>query len=583
MHELVTKAEFARATQLQKFGLGGVAGPLMRLTGLVKINKMYDHLHTLKGVEFIEAFVREMDIEVEWEGNGLDKIPKEGAFVTVSNHPFGTWDGLILLQQMLHYREDFAVMANFLLQQVEPLQEYFIPVNPLENHQASYSSISGMKRALRHLKEGHPLGLFPAGEVSTFHPKSRAITDRGWQKPALKLIERANVPVIPIYFEGNNSPLFHIMGMIHPALRTVRLPKETLKKKHAKILVKVGSPLSTKEIQRVQGADRLGRYLRARVYSMGSGLEVERFFNKRINLSLSKEKPIAEPTPTEKIARDIAGLREDQKLCSQMEFDVFVAAAPQIPNVLREIGRLREVTFREVGEGTGHATDLDEYDLYYLHLFMWDRENQEIVGAYRLGQGDEIMLKYGKKGFYTFSLFRMKKGLNEHLTRSVELGRSFIQKSYQRKRLSLFLLWKGIHTYLSRSPQYKYLVGPVTISNDYSTLSKGFIVALIERFFFDHELAAHVKPRKRFKPKFKKVNLEDLLEGVDAKNLKQVDRLLEEIEPAHFKLPILLKKYIKQNARIIAFNVDPAFNNALDGLMILDMSELPEATSENMQ
>lgn len=582
MRELVSKAEFARATQLQKYGMAGAAGPLMRLTGLARINQLYDELHSLEGLAFIEAFMARMEIEVEWEGNGLEKIPKEGPFITVSNHPFGAWDGIILLQWMLQRRPDFKVMANFLLQQVEPLHGFFIPVHPLEQHQNSFNSLRGMKQVMTHLQEGHPLGLFPAGEVSSFQPKARTITDRAWQRPAIKLIEKAGVPVIPIHFEGANSPLFQLMGMIHPALRAAGLPHETFNKKHPTIKVRVGSPIGTRELDQVSGVDRLSRYLRARVYSLGSELEVNRFFRRRINVS-QKTQPIAEPIAREAILAEIEALRPDQRICSQMEFDVFLVAAAQAPHILREIGRLREVTFREVGEGTGQPTDLDEYDLYYLHLFLWDREARCIAGAYRLGKGDEIMLKYGKKGFYIHSLFKMKAGMEPVLSQAVELGRSFILKSYQRKRLSLFLLWKGIHSYLVSQRQIRYLIGPVTISNDYSTLSKSLIVALIERFFFDHELARHVQPRKAFHPKLKRVNPDDLLTGVSPEaDLRQVDKILEDIEPAHFKLPILLKKYIKQNARIVAFNVDPAFNHALDGLMVLDLTELPEATQENM-
>ncbi len=582
MHELVSKAEFARATQLEKIGMAGAVTPLMRITGLTKINQIYNEIYQLKGLDFIDAFMQRMEIEVHWEGNGLEKIPKEGPFITVSNHPFGAWDGLLLIHMMVQRRPDFKVMANFLLQQVSPLESFFIPVNPLDETLSGKSSISGMKQALSHLKEGHPLGIFPAGEVSSFQPKARTITDRAWQKPALKLIEKAKVPVIPIHFQGTNSPIFQLMGMIHPVLRTARLPKETLNKKRTRIRARVGSPISLKEQKRIEETDRLGRYLRARVYSLGSGLPIERFFKRRLNFP-KKASPVAEATPKDLLAQDIEGLREDQKLCSQMEFDVFLAPAAQIPNVLKEIGRLREITFREVGEGTGQASDLDEYDLYYLHLFLYDREAGRIAGAYRLGRGDEILLKYGKKGFYTYSLFKMKSELEPVLNRSVELGRSFILKEYQRKRLSLFLLWKGIHTFLVSQEQFGYLIGPVTISNDYSTLSKSLIVALIEKFFFDHELSQHVEPRKPFKPKLKRVNPDDLLEAVaGAKDLKQVDKVLEDIEPDHFKLPILLKKYIKQNARIVAFNVDPSFNNALDGLMILDLKELPEATHENM-
>ncbi|TAE47452.1 MAG: lysophospholipid acyltransferase family protein [Bacteroidetes bacterium] len=580
MTELVNKRDFARVLQLQRYRLGAAAGPLMRLTGLTTFNEWYDRLHTLHGVEFMEQLFEIMGLEIEVQGQGLQKLPK-GAFITVSNHPFGMLDGLILMKLIATERPDFRVMANFLLSHIEPIRDYFIAVNPLESHPGAYSNLKGMKEAMSHVQNGMPLGIFPAGEVSTYHPRERAITDRAWQRQGIKLIQKANVPVVPIYFEGTNSALFHLMGLIHPSLRTAALPSELLRKRNAKIRVVIGSPISVKEIQSVSGVDRLARYLRSRTYSLDTGLEVHPFFRTNFRFP-SIQQPIIPPVPTSLLREEIQRLGERNLICSQQTFDVYCAEAQQIPNILQELGRLRETTFRAVGEGTGHSRDLDEYDLYYLHLFIWDREEEKIVGAYRMGQGDVIMQRYGKKGFYTYSVFKMADELVPILTQSVELGRSFITEEYQRKRLPLFLLWKGIHHYMTEhSDRYRYLIGPVSISNDYSSLSKQVIVALIERFFFDHELARWVQPRKRFRPRIRKVDVEGLVEGVSG-DLNQMDRLIEEIEPAHFRLPILLKKYIKQNAKIIAFNVDPKFNNCLDGFMILDMKDVPAATMENM-
>lgn len=581
MKELVTKEEFARATQLERFGMAGVAGPLMRLTGLARINRIYNEMPDLKGVAFIDALLERMEVEVEWEGRGLDRIPESGAFISISNHPFGAWDGLILLKLMLDRRPDFKVLGHTILPQVAPVAAYVISGHTSQNNQADPLSVVGLKRALEHIQAGNPLGIFPAGEVSTFQPKTRTISDHVWQRSAIKLIEKAEVPIIPIYFQGGNSPLFHLMGMIHPALQNVRLPKETLKRKQSTIKVRIGSPITTREIRSIQGVDRLGRYLRARTYSLGSDLEVNTFF-KRPNFQFpQKEKPLAIAKSKHIISQEFAQLDDDFRMCEQAEFDVFCVPATHIPHALQEIGRLREVTFRAVGEGTGHERDLDEYDLYYFHLILWDKEAQQIAGAYRMGPGDLIMQRYGKKGFYTFSLFRMDDPFNLILKQSVELGRSFILEEYQKKRLPLYLLWKGIYNFLQAQPQYRYLIGPVSISNDYSTLSKGLIVSLIERFFWDEELARYIQPRKRFKPKLKRVDPADLIAGI-GDNLKRFDRLIEEIEPRHFRLPILLKKYIRQNARIICFNVDPAFNNALDGFMIMDLQDIPEATEESM-
>ncbi|RMG67545.1 MAG: GNAT family N-acetyltransferase, partial [Bacteroidetes bacterium] len=228
-------------------------------------------------------------------------------------------------------------------------------------------------------------------------------------------------------------------------------------------------------------------------------------------------------------------------------------------------------------------SDSDEYDLYYWHLFLWDQKASQLAGAYRLGPGDEIMARYGKRGFYLHSLFRMKAAFHPWLAQAVELGRSFVLPDYQRQRLPLFLLWKGIYTFLGRHTQYRYLLGPVSISNDYRPLSRSFIVAFIRRYYFDAELARLVRPRKAFRPARGQADPEALAEGVGNGDLRQADMVLDALEPAHARLPILLKKYIKQNARIIGFNVDPKFNQALDGLIIMDLKDLPVETARGME
>ncbi len=579
MTELVTREAFIKATHLDRFKLGLAAGPLMRLTGITQFNQLYDELHSLEGVAFIEAFLQRMQIQLEVEGKGLERIPKEGAFLVVSNHPYGMWDGLIMLKLLAAHRPDFKMAGNFLLQQIPQIHHHLIPYQPGDQREAGSGEFRNTKDVMSHLQNGHPLGIFPAGEVSTFHRRDRGITDRAWNKEAIRLIAKAEVPVIPVYFEGGNSALFHLMAMIHPTLRTAAIPSETLRKRHTVIKVRIGSPISAKEQKKIGAADRLGRYLRSRVYSLGSELEVLPFFRPRFSFP-TQHKDIAAPSPAELIREEVQQLKEKGALvCSQGEFDVLVAKASQAPYTLQEIGRRRELTFREVGEGTGLERDLDEYDLYYRHLFLWDREAGEIAGAYRMGLGDEIMSRYGKRGFYTFSLFKMKPGLVPVLAQSVELGRSFVLPDYQKKRLPLFLLWRGIRQFLLQNPQYRYLIGPVSISNDYSSLSKSFMVAFVRHFFYDAELAKHIKPRKRFHPALGKVDVEGLLEGTED-DLKLADRMVEELDKGHARLPVLLKKYIKQNAKIIGFNVDPKFMNALDGFMVLDIQNLPVEAEE---
>ena len=247
---------------------------------------------------------------------------------------------------------------------------------------------------------------------------------------------------------------------------------------------------------------------------------------------------------------------------------------------MNELGRLREITFREVGEGTNHATDVDEFDLYYNQLIIWDNEGQQIVGGYRVGKGNEIYDQFGIKGFYTQSLFKMKRGFVDTLRQSLELGRSFIVKEYQRKPMPLFLLWKGILYLLLKNPEYRFLMGPVSISNTYSGISKELIIRYIMANFFDYKRAAFVKPRNRFKVTTNDQHLNTALENMTP-DLHSLDKFIGDIDQYNSGLPILLKKYLGLNAKIVSFNVDPKFNDCIDGLLILDIFDVPKSTIES--
>ena len=280
------------------------------------------------------------------------------------------------------------------------------------------------------------------------------------------------------------------------------------------------------------------------------------------------------------IREDVAGLPEDQCLGKQGGFRLFVARAGQVPHALQEIGRLREIAFRAVGEGTGQACDLDDYDAYYWHLFIWDDVTEEIAGGYRIGEGSAIYQSRGIPGFYISSLFKIDEGFGPTLQKSLELGRSFVMPQYQKKRLPLFLLWKGIIDFWMRRPEYQYFIGPVSISKYYSDLSKSLIVAFVKARYYDHDLACYITPRTPFSVHVQDVHLESALQQIQ--DIDALENLLEHIEPEYFRLPILLKQYIRQNARFIGFNLDPNFNDALDGLMLLDLHFLRKETLENL-
>jgi hypothetical protein len=347
------------------------------------------------------------------------------------------------------------------------------------------------------------------------------------------------------------------------------------------ITVRIGKSISPEAQQKFEKPSLLRKFLLSRVFALGSPLDVHRFY---LSPTVAQDTlaPIAPPVDSERLLKDVEALPPESLIVSHPPFDIFLAKAHQIPNVMEEIGRSRELTFREVGEGTGLEKDIDEYDLYYHQLFIWDRSENKLVGGYRLGAGDEIFNTYGPGGFYVSSLFKIKKGFYPIMEEPVELGRSYIVPDYQKKLLPLFLLWKGILHFLLKNRQYHYLYGPVSISKHYSFLSKSLIVAFIKKHYFNDKLARYLKPRTPFKVRVdKEVDLDALLDNFDGE-LNALDQFIGDIEPDHFRLPVLIKKYIKQNARFISFNLDPNFSDALDGFIILNIDDLPKATIESL-
>jgi putative hemolysin len=579
--KIITADEFAKATNLDKLKMPGLASLLMELMKINQVNELFAQAEHKEGIEFIDAILKGCGVEIEFDEKELKNIPTDGGFIAIANHPYGGIEGLVLLKLLCTVRPDAKLMANFLLKKIPNLSDYFIAVNPFENIDHS-SSISGLKKTLRLLEDGTPIGIFPAGEVSTFKVDQQQVTDRFWHPVVGKIIAKAKVPVVPIYFHGNNGLLFNLLSLIHPTLRTAKLPSELFNKQGHIIRLRIGKPIKPKYFQAHNNTSQLLNFLRAKTYALGTGLEEEKkLFNPR-NLFKVKKQPEAivpaiDPAILEK---EINPLRDDYRVWVEKNYEVFITPTSVIPNVIREIGRLREITFREVGEGTNKTTDLDEYDIYYHHLFIWDIETKMVVGAYRIGLGDDIFYSMGKKGFYVAELFKIKEQFTSVLKNSLELGRSFVRKEYQQKPLPLFLLWKGILKYLMDNPRYKYLVGPVSISNSFSKFSKSLMVDYINRNHFDYEMAQYVSPRKKFRVDFSKIDTGTLLSVEDS--FKGLDNLISDIETTNMKVPVLLKQYIALNAKIICFNIDPKFSDSLDGFLVLDLEKIPKDMLEKL-
>jgi putative hemolysin len=578
--KIITTKEFAKATKIDKLGVPGLAALLMEVMKLNDINEVFSKNQHFEGLEFVDKILETIGVSIDFDEKDLKNIPKTGGFIAIANHPYGGVEGLALVKLLCTVRPEAKVMVNFILKKIPNLSDFFVAVNPFENIQHS-SSISGLKATFDLLQNGVPIGIFPAGEVSTFNLEAQEVTDRLWHPVVGKLISRAKVPVVPIYFHGNNGVLFNILSFIHPTLRTAKLPSEFLNKQGLNIKVRIGKPINIEDISYKKDTNKLLDFLRARTYALGTSLGDEKKLFNPISLFKRKKRPeqIIEETDRTIIVNEVSNLSEF-KVWDEKNYEVYICPTSQIPNVLREIGRLREITFREVGEGTNKKIDLDNYDIYYNHLFIWDKELQNIVGAYRIGKGDEILDTLGKRGFYLSELFKIKEPLYPILRQGIELGRSWVRKEYQQKPLPLFLLWKGILKYFLDHPQYRYMFGPVSISNDFSKLSQSLIVDYITKNHFDYELAHYVKPKNKFKADLSPIDTDILVES--SESLKDLDGLISDIESSHIKIPVLLRQYINLNAKIICFNIDPKFSDSLDGFLIVDAQKIPAEMLEKI-
>ena len=561
-----------------------LASLAMWIFGFNKVNKANGRCKQYKGAEFSAHILKEAGVSYNLNPQQYNYIPQDGPFIVVANHPIGSVDGMILNAVIGTMRTDFKIMANFLLSLIPSLKESFFSVNPFTDGSlaGTNSSLAGIRQAKAHLAAGGSLGLFPAGEVSTYQRQENRtslvrhrIEDIPWPASIIKLIRNANVPVIPVYFEAENSKWFHFVGRIHPMLRTLNLPNELFNKKGKTIPMRIGKPIMPNELAEYNTIEHLGGYLRSRVYAM----EAE-FNNANEELMKPPElvTPISLPRDKKAVVKEFDRLKNGgKKLFEVSNYQCYLAEYDEIPVAMIELGRRREEAFRATGEGSNQAIDVDDYDPYYKHLILWDAKRKRIAGGYRLGIGEEIFEKHGGvEGFYTSSLFSYDQEFESTLRQTIELGRSFVSLEYQKEALPLMLLLKGLMHSLMRYPNAEYFIGPVSISNAYPKFYQSLMVYYLENKHSAMIPEHYAQPTTPFEPDYLKLNPKDLLRH-KMDNFEKFDRFLMRLSDNTYRMPTLVKKYMKVNARIIAFNVDPLFNYSLDGLIILRIKDYPRA------
>ncbi len=522
----------------------------------------------------LETLLAEMKINFEVESNGLNRIPTKGPIVAIANHPFGVLDGAILSVLLSRIRPDVRIVTNSLLASIPELHQYCVFVDPFGTGSSPGKNLKGLRHAFDWLRQGGALALFPAGEVSHLNVRHGQITDPLWSTTAARLIRRTGAATVPVYFAGANSVAFHLLGMVHPRLRTAFLLQEFLQQREKRIRVRTGKPIPNELIASLDSAEEATQYLRLRTYLLSHrGKESVSLPAKfRSVLPRRPQESIAPAVPSRFVLADIAALPPDRLLTETSEFAVYAARGSELPHVLDELGRLREITFRASGEGTGHAADIDHFDRYYWHLLLWSKVNNELAGAYRAGHTDEIIRAHGVNGLYTHTVFRYDERLFMKIGSALELGRSFVRSEYQRHYAALLMLWKGIARFVAAHPQAPVLFGAVSISNDYTRLSREMIVRYFERRDDGRDFIDLVRPRTPFRvPRLPR--WDDVALCTAIRDLDELAEPISDVEEDGKGIPILIRQYAKLGGKLVAFNLDRKFSSVVDGLVILDLRQ----------
>ena len=523
-----------------------------------EINEFIETHKHLKGFEFLDQILEQFDFSYSVSNKQRENIPTEGRAVIIANHPIGSLDGLALLKFVKEIRPDVTIITNDLLYAIEPLRELFIPLDNMtdkSNYKKAY------KQVLTNLNNDEAVIIFPAGEVSRIKPNG--VKDGKWQSGFLHFVEKTKSPIVPIHFNAKNSAMFYSLSSLFKPFGTLMLVHEMFNKTHQNIHFTIGEPIPFKTLDKLElNKKDKAKLLRKQLY---------RLPKKGKKPLIETEKSIAHPVDRKNIKKELRqsellGETADGKKIHLVEFN-------NAPEVMKEIGRLRELTFRLVEEGTGKRLDLDDYDRYYKHLVLWDEDDLEIAGAYRIGECASILKDKGLQGLYTHTLFDLHEEMIPYIEQSIELGRSFVQPRYWGLR-SLDYLWYGIGAYLAKHPETQYMYGPVTLSNSYPHKAKELIVGFYAKQFPEQGNLATAKQGFHLSKE-----THDAVEINFAKPYKEsYNQLNKKLAKLGVKVPTLYKQYSELceegGMQFIDFSIDPDFGNCIDGLILVEIAKV---------
>lgn len=504
-----------------------------RVSGLAMLQRLYVDSTRQPEAQFVDRALATLAVRYAIQGE-LERIPSSGPVVIVANHPHGALDGLIIASLALRLRADVRIVGNRLLERIPEIARMLVPVDVFGGRDASPANARALRDALRWLQQGGCLCAFPSGEVAHggWGPQAE---ESAWHDSMARLAERAGAVVVRCEIDGSAGRLFRLAGRLSPRLRTALLPRLLLRQRSRTVGVHVGVPHHSVGVLAAPSAPAV--------------------------------------VTTDAVRREVAPLLEAQVLVRQGGLAVCWTAGDQAPALLERIGRERETAFRAVGEGTGREIDLDAFDASYLHLCLWDEPRGCLAGAYRLGLADE--LSRARLPLYTQTLFEHDERWLAALGPAIELGRAFLAAPYQRQFAPLALLWSGIGRFVAARPQYRTLFGAVSIDTAYGPAARHAMVTYLQQHAMALHLASLVTPRHP-------LTGATLADGrlawagtFPTPDVSLLDDVVSRLDPRGRGVPVLLRQYLKLDARAVAFSIDPAFSHVLDALTVVDLPSVP--------
>jgi len=526
------------------------------------INQFLTQNSHLKGFEFVDAVLDYFDFDYTVSSSDLQNIPTSGKVVIIANHPLGGLDALCLLRLISQVRKDVKIVANDFLAGFEALHSLLIPIDNYKIRQSK----TDIKKIYEALNNEEAIIIFPAGEVS--RATAKGIKDPVWNKGFLNFAQNTNSPILPIFLDAKNSKTFYTISVINKTFSTLLLSHEMFNKKSKRIGMKIGQIIPNENIA-PKGIDKkfLLNLYRKHLYSLKKGKKS--FFE--------TQSAIAHP-----VSRiDLLNELKKSKLIGQTSDGkkIYLYDYTEDSIVLKELGRLREVSFRKVGEGVNKKRDTDKYDIYYQHIILWDENDLEIVGSYRIGNSDFIFKNIGVKGFYSNTLFKYNEEFTPYLKDSIELGRSFVQPKYWGTR-ALDYLWFGIGAYLKNNPNIKYMFGPVSMSATFPTVAKDMMIFYYSHYYGQSENLIDAKVPYSYSN-----NLNEIKEIFDLNDKRKDFKFLKStLSNIGVSIPTLYKQYSEiaedGGVKFLGFNVDNDFGDCIDGFILVEVAKIKDSSRQ---